>query len=146
MKVRVAENADFITIQEIISLSPELRVSSSDPILTKEEFLLRLHDPDYLLLVAEEQTVCGFLLATMSDKDRPLQQRYACIVYLAVHPQFQHRGFGTQLLRSCEGLLQQKGITHLYTWASTEHPGIAALLSRAGFQSGKTYRWMEKKL
>jgi len=126
--------------------TPELRVSSSFGFMDSDEFRAALLDSSSVsLCAADEGSVIGFIHASTRDLDLALEKHWACIVYLAVSPDFRHRGYARQLLAACLQELRRRGITHVYGWARAGGP-IIPFLSAGGFSVGHEYVWMDAAL
>jgi ribosomal protein S18 acetylase RimI-like enzyme len=148
MEIRKATLKDFDTLYALGLETEELRVSSLEPFMDEDQFKLMITSPDYVFLVGLEGAVrSGFVCAHADDANAQLQHRYACLVYLAVHPAFRRRGIGRQLYVACEEELHRMGITHVYGWAYAEGSGeILSFMKRQGFVKGHQYVWMDKRL
>jgi ribosomal protein S18 acetylase RimI-like enzyme len=146
MKIRKAKLNDFDSLYEIGLKTPELKVSE-DVFMDKDDFGRRISDKSHIFLVAEDKKkLAGFVCANAKDKDSPLIDRYACLVYLAVLPEYRNRQVGSKLYEKCTSLLKEKGITHAYGLVNSSSKPIQNFMKKQGFQTGKTLIWMDKKL
>ena len=147
MKIRKAALTDFTNLYNLGLETPELRVSSNEPFMDRDDFRLRIIDKNHVFLVAEEENkIAGFICASTKDADRPLKHRYACIVYLVVSPDFRRSGIATKLYSQCVKLLKKKGITHAYSLADADTQAIQNFLKKNGFITGEKLIWMDRKL
>lgn len=147
MRIRPAQVKD---LEELFSLgknTPELRTSATEEFMDKEELKWCIANPECVFLVAEEdQKLCGFIYANAKDKERPFPNKYACLVYLAVLPEFRKKGVATLLYEECEKKLKEMGINWLYGWAKADGVPILSFLEGRRFQKGQEYVWMDKRL
>lgn len=85
-------------------------------------FMLHLGD----ILVAESQIVSR----QIEDLNWQLPERGAFCYGIGVHPDYQGRGFGRELLKEQEGFTRQHGHDQMYTTIRVEnYPSISAFLS-----------------
>lgn len=145
--IRTAQVADQAALYAIGLATPELQVSASDVFMTPDEFLQAIINKDSVFLVAEsEHRIVGFIYATMDDKEM-IVQHYACVVYLAVQPEYRGQGIAQALYQTCEQTLRSQGIRNIYSWANVESDGaIIQFYKKQGFTAGHRYIWMDKKL
>ena len=148
MKIRKAKIEDFNEIYKIGLKTKELQVSSDEPFMDKEDLKLRIKNKKHIFLLAEDKNkIMGFILANIEDTDRPLKNKYACMIYLAITPEFRRKGMATILYKELEAKLKSMQITHVYGWANTESDGsIIKFMENQKFKRGHQYLWMDKKL
>jgi len=148
MKIRPAKLEEFEVLYEIGLNTPELRVSANEQFMDRDDFRQRIQNPQGVFLVAEqEERIAGFICASAKDADSPLQNKYACLVYLVTLPEFRRQGVARELYSECEKKLKELGITHIYSWANIEGDGsIVNFLKGQGFAEGHKYVWMDKEL
>ena len=150
MIIRPASIDDFVILYALGKQTSELRVSATEEFMQEDEFRMAITRDSAVFLCAEEKNkLMGFIYANARDKDKPLQQRYACLVYLVVHPNYRKRGVAQQLYLACEKILKEIGITNLYGWARISEEGMSPIrefMKKQGFQKGHQYVWMDKKI
>jgi len=148
MDIRPASVKDFDELYSIGKSTPELRVSANEEFMDADEFRLAITDPDDVFLVAEEKgKIAGFILAYGKDIHRPYKNKYGCIVYLVVLPEFRRKGSATKLYSECMKRMKKMGLTHVYTWANVEsNDEIIAFMEKQGFAKGHQYIWMDRKI
>lgn len=148
MIIRTASLSDFEELYSIGKSTPEFNVSATEEFMDAEEFKWSIQNPHGIFLLAEEnKRVTGFVYANANDLERPFDNRYACLVYLVVVPEFRRKGIAKQLYIECERRLKEKGITRLYSWAYAEGDGqIIELMKKQGFAEGHQYMWMDKRI
>lgn len=145
MRIRKATPADVETLYQFALRFPELKVSATAPFMWPEEFREALADTSAVVLIAEEDTILGFVYARTRDLDRPSLET-GCIVYLAVDEKHRNKGIGTQLFNACVKELKARGVTYLFAWANAENSLVKKLLLKEGFAEGHTYTWMDRKI
>jgi ribosomal protein S18 acetylase RimI-like enzyme len=147
MNIREARLEDFAELYEIGLKTPELKVTEEDDFMDKTDLERRISDRNHVFLVAEDkQKLVGFICANAKDKDSPLIDRYACIVYLVVSPAYRNKNVATMLYDMCISQLKEKGITHAYGLVNSESEPIQNFMKKHGFRTGKKLIWMDKKL
>lgn len=147
MIIRKALVSDFKTMYIIGSQTPEMQVNYHDPFMEKDDFRSRIADKMNVFLVAEDnKKIVGFICASTSDRDRPLKDRWACLVYIVVIPEFRKRGVAALLYDACVKELKKTGMTHIYALADGNTQAIQNFLKKAGFRTGKKIVWMDRKL
>jgi N-acetylglutamate synthase-like GNAT family acetyltransferase len=147
MAIRGARLEDFAELYKIGLKTPELKVVEEDVFMDREDLERRISDKNHVFLVAEDkQKLIGFICANAKDKDSPLIDRYACLVYLVVLPEYRHKNIATLLYDVCISQLKEKGITHVYGLVNSESGPIQYFMKKQGFRTGKKLIWMDKKL
>ncbi len=147
MRIRQAQITDLEELFTLGKNTPELRTSATEEFMDKEELKWCITNPECVFLVAEEnKKLSGFIYVNAKDKERPFPNKYACLVYLAVLPDFRKKGVATLLYEACEKKLKKMGINWLYGWAKKDSEPILGFLEKEGFQKGQEYVWMDKKL
>lgn len=145
--IRQATRKDFKELYEIGKNTPELKVSSTEVFMDSDEFLFAITDKESVFLVAEEgKKITGFIYAHAKDVHKPVVNKYACLVYIVVVPEFQRKGIATTLYSECEKRIKKKGMTNMYVWANAESDAIVEFMKKQGFAEGHKYLWMDKKL
>ncbi|MFA7718004.1 MAG: GNAT family N-acetyltransferase [Candidatus Absconditabacterales bacterium] len=148
MTIRKATLQDFDKLYAIGKMTPELKVSAVEEFMDTEEFQRCITNPVGLFLLSEEDNkICGFLYVNAKDLEKPFEDKYACLVYLVVLPQYRKQGIAQKLYDVCVQQLKEKGITHMYCWANTEGQGeIVEFMKKQKFIAGHNYMRMDKKL
>jgi|SRR3989338_7197182 len=148
MQIRLAKLDDFIELYEIGKNTPELKVSATEEFMDADEFKWSITNPNGIFLVAEEEkSKIGFLYASARDIERPFKNKYACLVYLVVTPEFRRKGIAEKLYLEAEKKLKELGVTNIYGWANSESKGeIIKFMKSNGFSEGHKYMWMDKKI
>jgi len=148
MIIRPATLDDFENIYELGENTPEFKVSANEPFMDRDDLELRIKGKEDILLLAEEENhVVGFILFGLNDKDRPVKNRYACLTYLVVRPEYRGRSIATNLYDHSVSLLKERGITHIYSWANAESDSsMIEFLKKRNFSQGHKYVWMDAKI
>ena len=148
IKIRPVEDKDFAGLYNLGNNTPELKVSGTEDFMDQDEFRFSMTDTKSVFLVAEaEGELAGFIYAGTQDAERPLPNKWACLVYLAVAPKWRRRGIANELYARCLAALKKRKITNLYCWASVESDGaIQQFMKKQGFAEGHKYMWMDKKI
>lgn len=146
MIIRKATIDDFCMVYTLGKSTPELKVSASEEFMDEDELKWSLNQPYGIFLIAEEKKhFIGFIYASIRDIERPYPDKYACIVYLVVHPDWQRKGIGKKLYEKCIKELKTRKITYVYAWANPTS-GIIPFLKKQGLKKGHPYVWMDKKI
>jgi len=111
MRIRPATLDDFEEAYALGKNTPELKVSSTEEFMDRDDFQQRIGDPLHVFLIAEQKKrIIGFICANTKDLDSPLQNKYACLVYLVTLPKFRRQGVAKKLYIECERQLRERGI------------------------------------
>ncbi len=148
MKIREATMADFEELYAISANTPEFVVSATEPFMDKDDFKLRINNPKHVFLLAEKnKKIVGFICINAKDINSSIENKYACIVYVMVLPEFRKNGVAQMLYLESEKILKNMGITNIYSWANSEGDGgIINFFKKNGLVEGHKYVWMDKKL
>ncbi|MBU3904899.1 MAG: GNAT family N-acetyltransferase [Nanoarchaeota archaeon] len=146
MSIRKATIDDFEELYKIGSNTPEFRVSASEAFMDPDDFKWHITNDKCVFLLAEEKDTQGFICAHAKDLDRGTENKYACLVYLTVVPEYRGRGIAKELYSKCEDELKDMGITHMYGWANAEGNAILKFMNKQGYDEGHRYVWVDKKL
>lgn len=148
MIIREANLNDFKKLYEIGQQTPELKVSSTEEFMDKDDFKSRINNKEHLFLVAEmDKQLIGFICAHVKDQDKFLKKKYACLVYLTILPKYRKQGIANSLYEECIRRLKKMGITNVYGWVNNESDGaIIKFMKKQGFAQGHNYIWMDKKI
>lgn len=139
---------DFFELYKIGKETKELRVSAVEEFMDPDEFRFCITNQKGVFLIAEEENkIAGFVYADARDANESFERRYACLVYIAVIPEFRGKGIGRELYSECEDRLKKLGITNLYCWANAEDNDRTLNFMKANnFSEGHKYIWMDKKI
>lgn len=144
MIIRAAKKSDFEVLYRIGSCTAELKVRQDRSFMDKDDFFCRISDRNHVFLIGEiDRKIGGFIVANCKDIDRPLKNKFACLVYLAVLKKFRRNGMGSALYTECMSQLRRKGITSVYAWANAREKAIQMFLGRHHFRKGNHFIWME---
>ena len=147
MLIRPARASDFDELYALGKSFPELRTSCQFDFMEPEEFLTAMTTPSGVFLCAEEGRLIGFVYANTNDiEKRDSENTIACLVYIAVLPEFRRLGVGQALHDECLARLRKRNVKYLYVWANVESPSIRAFMEGQGFVPGGTYLWMDREL
>lgn len=148
MTIRKANGEDINVLYALGLSCPELQTNPSQPFMTRDEFLWSIENPNGVFLLAEDGGgAAGFVYANMQDLERPMAERWACLVYLAVTAEKRSQGIATKLYEAALTELRQAGVKQLFTWAhAKENSPIEAFLQRRGFSPGGLYRWYDREI
>ncbi|MEK7672771.1 MAG: GNAT family N-acetyltransferase [Patescibacteria group bacterium] len=149
MNIRPATLADFEELYSLGKATPELKVSATEDFMEPDEFKWAITNPNGVFILAEtENQKVGFIYANAKDLEEPFEKnKCACLVYIAVKPEFRHHGIAKKLYLECEKKLKEFGISNIYTWANTESDGaIIEFMKKNGYNTGHKYVWMDKKI
>ncbi len=83
----------------------------------------------------------------LDNTDSPIINKYACIIYIVVIPEFRGEGIAQKLYLEAEKRTKEAGMTHVYSWANSEGKGeIVQFFKKNGLAKGHKYIWMDKKI
>ena len=147
MEIRKATIRDLGQLYKIGRNTPELKVNPHEPFMARDEFRWSITNRDGVFLTAREgNRIVGFAYASAGDAERPMTNRYACFVYLAVVPDFRKRGIARMLYGECTKKLKERGITHIYALANAKDKPIINFNRKLGLKKGNAFIWMDRKL
>ena len=87
---------------EIGKQTPELKVSSTEEFMDKDDFKSRIKNKEHVFLVAEiDKQLIGFICIHARDKGKFLKNKYACLVYLVILPKYRKQGIAILLYKEC---------------------------------------------
>ena len=146
MNIRKAAAKDFKELYELGRKTPELQVSATEDFMDPDEFEFSITSKDSVFLTAEEDNkLIGFIYASLNDAEKPYKNKYACIVYIVVSPEYRKKGVAIELYNECEKIVKKMKVQFLYGWAN-ETSGVIEFLKKQGFNEGHSYKWMDKKI
>lgn len=147
MKIRKATLEDFKQLYALASHIPELRVVPRHHFMSKDEFKNCITNRNGVLLVAQEkQQIIGLCYASLSNFERNWKKRWACLVYVAVHPKHRGQGIATKLYNECIRKLKKKEVSNVYGWVNKKSKAEIGFLKKHGFELGNEFVWNEKKI
>lgn len=148
INIRKAAKKDFDALYALGKSTPELQASATEEFMDADEFLSVINSRENVFLIAVIDNIpVGFIYATTNDLDKPLRNKWACLVYLAVSPEYRKRGIAQKLYDACVAELKTRGIRHIYAWANCESDGaIIKFNKKQGFREGHKYIWMDKEI
>ena len=148
MNIRRATPKDFNKLYEMGQNTAEFKVSATEPFMDKDDFKWRLNSKKSIFLIAEDdKKIAGFIHFHLKDKDKKIQNRYACLTYIVVDQQYRRKGIATKLYAKAMMELKKTDITNIYCWASAESDNsIIKFMEKQGFNKGHKYYWMDKKI
>src|SRR6187549_2674835 len=115
MFIRKALQEDGDALYALGLSCPELQTNPSQPFMTKDEFVWSIENPNGIFLLAEDDgEVAGFVYANMQDLERPMAERWACLVYLAVAAEKRSQGIATKLHDAVIEELRSLGVKQLF--------------------------------
>lgn len=148
INIRKATEKDFDVLYVLGKNTPELQTSATEEFMDRDGFLSAINSKEnvFLITVADKIPV-GFVYATTNDLDKPLRDKWSCLVYLAVMPEYRRRGIAQKLYEACIKELKIRNINHIYAWANCESDGaIIKFNKKQGFHEGHKYIWMDKEI
>ena len=102
MIIREANLNDFKKLYKIGKQTPELKVSSTEEFMDKDDFKSRIKNKEHVFLVAEiDKQLIGFICIHARDKGKFLKNKYACLVYLVILPKYRKQGIAILLYKEC---------------------------------------------
>lgn len=144
--IKPAQQSDLEELYQLALATPELQVSVSHSFMERDELAAAIIYPQGVLLCARlGEKLVGFVYANVGDLEIPLAAHWACLVYLAVLPEYRKQGIANQLAEVCLAELKKRGITNVYGWARAGGE-IVKFLEKRGFTKGHEYVWMDKTI
>ncbi len=148
--VRKANLEDAVRLHVLGAIIPELKVSSQEEWMTLKEVREAVLCSNGEFLVAEvddtRKGLVGFSYALVGDLDRGTSGRdTACLVYLAVRPNWREQGIARRLYEEVCTRLKGRGVSYVYAWACPSS-GVVDLLEKQGWKSGRTCTWMDRQI
>jgi len=135
MEIRNAKISDF---QEVFDLWKKAGLTVSNASRENREYeLLLKKNPEFCLVAQDNGVVVGSVLGTFNG-------RTAWIYHLAVDPEHQKKGLGTQLLEELEKRFRKEGVTRVRLGIYTEE--LIPYYQRFGFSVVKDIIFMGKQL
>jgi GNAT superfamily N-acetyltransferase len=142
--IKKAEFTDANQLYQFGLSIPELKVSSQSEFMTFEELKIAIEEPNGILFLAKcEDSIIGFIFALIGDLDRIANRAQACLVYLAILPEFRRQGIAQKLYDKLQEELIIRDVTYTYVWACPTS-GIVNFMKRQGYKPGRTCIWMDK--
>lgn len=135
--IREAKPSDF---PEAILLWKKAGLSIPD---VKKEFLefqyvLRMNSSSCLVLV-QDKTIIGSALGIFNG-------RRGWIYHLAIHPDFQHQGYGSLLLKKAEKELKKKGAHRVLLCVEYTNLKVAPFYEKYGYVVINDALWLGKNI
>lgn len=96
---------------------------------------------DVVILVAEEKTIIGFIIANYNHS-----LKKAIIENVYVTLEMRGKGIGDKLLEEMLTSLSEKGCEYIATLVPSTAQSAIELYARAGFSQGETFLWLDKSL
>lgn len=146
IKIRKASLKDLSKLYSLGLNTPEFKVSSIYPFMSRDEFKEAITSKSSIFLVAEKDNkILGFIHADMMDKDKPFKNRWACLVYIMTIQKARGQGIGKILYEKCKRILKKHNITHLYAWAHARGKTLN-FFKQQGFKIGHEFIWVDRRL
>ncbi|WP_308637777.1 GNAT family N-acetyltransferase [Paenibacillus silvisoli] len=134
MDVRSFQLADYRPVTELL----ETVLSEECYEQTMEAFGRQLSWDSELVRVAEvDNEIAGIIIGTI-DKGRGYYYR------IAVHPNYQRRGLGKELIRSLRGKFEQRHVTKIMVTADEHNEPILSLYESLGYATTDFFRSFQK--
>jgi predicted N-acetyltransferase YhbS len=137
INIRLMKADDFDDVVEI----DEKVVKASRPEYYKMKFERLVQSEDYVptSLVAEEDgKVVGFVMGELFRGEYGIAEEKATLDTIGVHPDYQHRGIGGQLIAEFMEHLKKLGVQKVNTLVYWDDPGLIHFFSVNHFSPSKT--------
>lgn len=142
VNIRKARQTDLEAIHELGKSVSEFSVNNKTVTFWPKEVLSSAIDAsDVLVLVAEEQSVAGFIIVACN-----IALKKALIENIYVHPDHRSQGVGDLLLSCALELAQRMGCEYIATLIPPDAQDAAQLYIKNGFSRGERFLWLDKTL
>lgn len=142
MNIRQATKNDIDTIYELGKSVVEFDVNDETVNFWPKELLKgAVNSGDVIILVAEEQTLVGFIIASYSQG-----LKKATIENVFVRADFRGKGVSDKLLHEVLSALLARGCEYVATLVPPAAQDAIDLYGREGFSPGATFVWLDKSL
>lgn len=142
MNIRRAKPEDVNAIYELGKLVDEFAVNDDTVNFWPKELLAHaVVSNDVLILVAEDETVVGFLIANCNSG-----LKKALVENIYVRPDKRGQGTGDKLVGQMLKLLPDMGCEYVATLVPSDAKAATNLYTRSGFSQGETFIWLDKAL
>ena len=133
----VVREMEVDDLAEVFHLGEKLFTAKEVPNLYRtwdeyEVVELFLSDTEFCLVAELEGTIIGFALGTTISKRRSAW-KYGHLVWLGVHPGFQHLGIGKRLFQQVRGLMEEDGVRILLVDTESDNRAALAFFQGMGF-------------
>jgi len=143
MEIRKATLDDFVELYKLGSSVPELKVTDEE-FMSEADFKWHIKNPKGAFLLAEDnKKIVGF--ACMSLRERN-EDTYACLVYLAVSPDYRRSHIASELYSKIEQKAKEMGAEYIYGRMDANSEPIQKFMKRQDYRFGQACIWVDKKL
>lgn len=142
MTIRPATATDVSSIHNLGKSVAEFNVNDVTVTFWPKKLLENaILSDDVIVLIAEEETVVGFIIANYSHG-----LKKAIIENVFVAPEMRGKGVGDKLLEEMLAALSDKGCEYIATLVPPSAQSAIKLYERAGFSQGETFLWLDKSV
>lgn len=139
-KIRRCEGRDFHDYISILEKTWPLPRESAEKTIRKR--LKTLNEKGEQIWTAEiDGKAVGFMLIYFENPPSPpelgLKGEWLVIDWFDVHPDSQHKGLGTPLLKKAEHIAQNKGVSAIYTVTAVDNEKMLNFSRKNGFKIRK---------
>lgn len=143
LNVRLASANDVDGMHDLGKDVAEFAVTDNTVTFWPKSVLARaVNSDDVVVLVAETDSIAGFLIAQYSDG-----LKKAVIENIFVRPDMRKRNMGDMLLKRALEVLRDKGCEFVATLVPSGAQAAAGLYEKHGFRQGpEPFLWLDKSL
>lgn len=137
IQIKQMQNSDF---PEVLSLWKKagLDISNSKLELIDMKITIVLNSNSCLVLIKDEKII-GAALGAFNG-------RRAWIYHFAIHPDFQHQGYGALLLKKVEKQLKKKGAYRVHLGVAYTNLKVLGFYQKHGYSVVNDALWMGKNI
>ena len=140
----VTDEHEIDTLRGLTSSAGDFSYGYGDESIAEDTTLIglrnNLHRKDSLYLIAREN---GAFAAFCALDTEWWEDGYAFLREIFVHPDFQGRGIGAELMRRCEDHARALGLLGIVTETAFENTPMWTLCERCGFVKWHNPEWNE---
>jgi ribosomal protein S18 acetylase RimI-like enzyme len=133
MKIRTYQDEDFPELESILKLTNLYEMDYDD----RENYKSQIESDTASILVAEEDDVVGGLISLFTSYE-------SFIFHLCVHPQYQKRGIGTQLMEEAEKKFRDRGVKRIAIYVIDQN--VVSFYTKRGWKVFPQVTPMEKEI
>lgn len=105
-----------------------------------------ISDPTYCLVAEVEETIVGFILATIIEKEGTAWKKYGYVSWIGVDEDYQRTNLGQRLYRKLEERMKKDGVRMVIVDTDVDNDVAIAFFQRMKFSLTRKHQWLAKTL